>query len=84
MHHEALLVRGIQNCNSPEFPAVVSTFTAFSGTSVASHLGVPEGNSLALERQNSAPTVPFSDNHFGRSPDFLSSFVSVRPSVLRI
>jgi len=84
MHHEALLVRGIQNCNSPEFPAVVSTFTAFSGTSVASHLGVPEGNSLALERQNSAPTVPFSDNHFGLSPDFLSSFVSVRPSVLRI
>src|SRR5258708_4968853 len=84
MHHKGLLLHGIRNCNLPELPAVLSTSTGFSGASGASRLSATGGEFLAADRQNSAPTVPFPDNHFGRSPDCLSSFVSVPSSVLRI
>src|SRR5260370_14843338 len=84
VHHEALLVHGIRNCSSPELPAVVSTSTALGGDSGVSRASAPGANYTSMEPQNSTPNVPFSDNHLGRSPDSLSSFVSVPTSVLRI
>ena len=84
MHDKILLVFGFRNCNSPELPAIVSTSAAFNDDSGASQLSVTGGQFLAAKPQNSAPTVPFSDNHLGRSPGSLSSFVSVPTSVLRI
>jgi len=84
MHHKGLLLRGIRNCNLPELAAVVSTSTAFSSGSGVTRLSATGGDHLAAEGRNPAPTVSFPDNHFGRSSDFLSSFVSVPQSVLRI
>jgi hypothetical protein len=84
MHHKGLLLHGIPNCNLPELAAVVSTTTAFSSGSGVSRLSAPSVEFLAADRQNSSPTVSFPDNHFGRSPDLLSSFVSLPQSVLRI
>jgi hypothetical protein len=84
MHRKGLLLHGIRNCNLPELAAVVSTSTAFSSGSGVSRSSAPGVEFLAAEGRNSAPTVSFPDNHFGRSPDFLSSFVSAPQSVLRI
>jgi hypothetical protein len=84
MNHEAPLVHGTRNCNLPELPAVISTSGAFGGDFSASYLIAHAGAYLGAEGPNSATTVPFPDNHFGRSPAFLSSFVSAPPSVLRI
>jgi len=84
MSHEALRARAVRNCSSPELPAVLSTSTAVRGDSGMSRASAPGANYVSMERKNSEPTVLFPDSHFGRSPDILSSFVSVHPSVLRI
>src|SRR5713226_584235 len=83
MSHKALRAHAFRSCGSPEMPAVVSTSTGFGGAYSVIRSSAP-ANYFDLEPQNAAPTVPFSDSHLGRSPDFLSSFASVPPSVLRI
>src|SRR6266436_1898034 len=80
MHHKALFVHGIQNCNLPESPAIVSISAAFSGISGESHLSA----SLTVEQENSAPATRFSDSWFCRPHDFSSGFAAVRSGVLRI
>ena len=84
VHHYALFVYGIRNCNLSESPAIVSTSATLSGISGESRLGVPGEQFLADERENSLPTAPFSDSWFCRPHGFSNGFTPVSSGVLRI
>src|SRR5947207_10134034 len=84
VHHEALLVHGIRNCNLPELPAIISTSTPFGGASGESHLGAPGGMPLEVAQGNLASAASFPDSWFCRPHDLSSEFTPAWSGVLRI
>src|SRR6266436_318367 len=83
-HHKALFVHGIQNCNLPESPAIVSTSAALRGISGESRLSDSGDQFLTVEQENSATAKRFSYSLLFRPHGFSSVFAVVRSGFLRI
>jgi hypothetical protein len=82
--HDALRVHAILSCGSQDLPAVLSAPVRIGEPSGVSRWGAPDGKFLAVELDNSASAVQFSDFYFGRPHNASSTFTPVPSGILRI